>query len=278
MGSSFRTISIAAIVVAMTSCIPDPLDLEVDQLKPKLVVTSHVDQGTVDILLTRSVGALDANDDTDLFELINEASVSDAVVRIQSNGVTYDLNAFGGAYAISGMPLVAGQTYALYAHSAKDGTVSATTVYPQPISFRDVSVKTTIIGNDSLAQVFYSIDDPSGQNWYIVTAAHVRSGANKEHLNPRIVAKTIDDTGLDGTIIGGDFKIPFIEVQTGDFVTVTLQNVGKDYFDYVKLREDTQFGIAAAVGEPVNYPTNIQGGLGFFALFYIDSHKFTIGE
>jgi hypothetical protein len=278
MASNFKIIFIVTAIFAMTSCLPDPLELRtVDQLDPRIVVSSHVDRGTVYVLLTNSVSALDANDNTDVFELINKASIPDGVVRIQSNGVTYTLDAFGAAYSTSTMPLVAGQSYTLTAHSNKYGTVTATTIFQPMVMFNDVSVGVSVNGRDTLAEVSYKIQDQPGPNWYVITAEHTRPDA-KVHLNPRVVTKAIDDTDFDGGMKEDTFKVPFGEVSPGDFVTVTLQNVSKDYFDYIKVREDTQFGIAAAVGEPLNYPTNINGGLGFFSLFVADSHRFAIEQ
>ena len=72
------------------------------------------------------------------------------------------------------------------------------------------------------------------------------------------------------------FRILFDEVEPGDTLAVMLSNVEEDYYNFMKLREDTRFGLAAAIGEPINYPSNVEGGLGFFSLYAPDVRVFIL--
>ncbi|MEI9919720.1 MAG: DUF4249 domain-containing protein [Bacteroidota bacterium] len=276
MGSGFKikTISIMMIIVVMTSCIPDPIEVRnVVEEKPKIVVSSEILGSTVTILLTKSIGPLDANANTSWVSLLTDIVVSDATVRIQSgSGQFYTLNYHDGAYSTSSMPLIVGQTYTLNVGSTKYGLVTATTILQPQVKFTNISAEMNVNGRDSLALVNYSFADKRGSNWYMVSGQHLTGNdPGAKVLNPRVTYRMYDDVAFEGGIKKDTFKILFDEVAPGDTVNIRLSSITKEYYDYMKLRQDTRFGIEAALGEPVNYPTNVVGGLGFFNLYMPDS-------
>jgi len=284
MGSGFRNIIFFAVVttIVSVSCIPDPLDVRgVPQLEQKIVVSSQLMPGrAVALLLAKSIGALDASNDSDPQALLDQIVITDAVVRIDGNGESYQLTNFGnGVYGAFTLPLVIGQSYTLYVNSPTAGVVKATTTVKPMVFFNDVDASIYISGRDTLANVNYTISDAPGPNWYMVNAQHItRNSLEDRVLNPRVTTKMLDDSGFDGGVKKDEFKILFDEVKPGDTLVVTLSNIDKDYYDFMKLREDTRFGLAAAIGEPINYPTNVEGGLGFFNLYVPDVRTFTLKE
>ncbi len=262
------------IIVVMTSCIPDPIEVRnVVEEKPKIVVSSEILGSTVTILLTKSIGPLDANANTSWVSLLTDIVVSDATVRIQSgSGQFYTLNYHDGAYSTSSMPLIVGQTYTLNVGSTKYGLVTATTILQPQVKFTNISAEMNVNGRDSLALVNYSFADKRGSNWYMVSGQHLTGNdPGAKVLNPRVTYRMYDDVAFEGGIKKDTFKILFDEVAPGDTVNIRLSSITKEYYDYMKLRQDTRFGIEAALGEPVNYPTNVVGGLGFFNLYMPDS-------
>jgi len=263
-------------------CIPDPLDVHgVPELEQKIVVSSQMVSGqAVAILLTKSFGALDANDDSDPAALLNQIVISDADVRIEGNGQSYPLTHIGsGLYGIVTLPLVEGESYTLFVNSSTAGSVKATTIVKPLVRFEDVDAEMYITGRDTLADISYTFNDSNGNNWYMLNAQHVtRENYEERILNPRVTTKMLDDIDFEGGEKSDNFKILFDEVAPGDTLAVMLSNIDKDYYDFMKLREDTRFGLAAALGEPINYPTNVEGGLGFFNLHIPDIRVFTIEE
>lgn len=283
MESAFRNIvRVIVIMVAATSCIPDPLDVhDVPKLEQKIVVSSQLIAGqAVAVLLTKSIGALDANDDSDPVQLLQQILISDASVRIEGNGTSYPLTYLGGGlYGAAIVPLLYGQPYTLYVDSPAYGSVHATTVVKPLVSFDEVSATMSISGRDTLADISYSFNDNIGRNWYMINAQHVtRDDFEERILNPRVTTKMIDDLAFEGGSKADNFKILFDEVKPGDTLAVMLANIDEDYYNFMKLREDTRFGLAAALGEPINYPTNVVGGLGFFNLYVPDVRLFTLEE
>lgn len=264
----------------LTSCIPDPLDVHgVPKLEEKIVVSSQmIPDQAVAILLTKSIGALDASDNSDPTALLNQIVIADATVRLEGNGQSVTFTYLGtGIYGVVSMPLVAGQSYTLYVDSPTSGSVKATTTVKPFVSFQDVAADIAYIGRDTLADISYTFKDVSGSNWYMVNAQHVtRDNFEERVLNPRVTTKMLDDAAFEDGVKSDNFKILWDEVKPGDTLAVTLSNIDKDYYDFMKLREDTRFGLAQALGEPINYPSNIEGGLGFFNLYVPDVRVFTL--
>lgn len=286
MASGFRHIAfkklLMAIAVVVAGCIPDPLEVKhIPQLEQKIVVSSQMIPGfAVAVLLTKSVGALDASDNSDPAELLAQILVDDADVRLDGNGASYKLEYVGnGVYGVTGVTLVEGRSYSLFVDSPTMGKVHATTTVKPLVQFEDIDASIYIIGRDTLAEVNYTISDPVGKNWYMMTAQRVTQDNIQERiLNPWITTKLVDDVSFEGGIKQDNFKMLFDEVKDGDTLAVLLSNIDKDYYDFMTIREDTRFGLASYLGEPINYPTNVEGGLGFFNLYVPDIRVFILTE
>lgn len=286
MGSGFRNNGFGklwvAIILVMTACLPDPLEVkDIPQLEQKIVVSSQmIPDFAVAVLLTKSVGALDASDDSDPVELLQQIIVSDAQVTLDGNGQSYPMTYVGnGIYGAVGAQLEVGRSYTLFVNSPSMGTVKATTVVKPLVQFQDIETSIYIIGRDTLASVDYAISDPVGKNWYMMTAQRVTAKNIQERiLNPWITTKLLDDDTFEGGIKQDNFKVLFDEVEEGDTLAVLLSNIDKDYYDFMKIREDTRFGLASYLGEPINYPTNVEGGLGFFNLYVPDIRVFILND
>lgn len=271
-----------AIVVLATACIPDPLEVnDIPQLEPKIVVSSQMIPGlAVAVLLTKSVGALDASEDSDPEELLDQILIDDARVTIEGNGTSFELQYIGsGLYGAVGANLVVGRSYTLDVNSSSLGTVQATTTVKPLVQFQDIGTSIYIVGRDTLAQVDYTIADQEGKNWYMMTAQRItRRNLEDRILNPWVATELLDDVTFEGGTKTDNFKLLFDEVKAGDTLAVLLSNIDKDYYDFMKIREDTRFGLASYVGEPINYPSNVEGGLGWFNLYFPDVRVFVLGE
>ncbi len=265
-----------------SACIPESLEIDsVPQLEPKIVVSSQmIPNFAVAVLLTKSIGALDASDNSDAEALLNQILIADAAVYIQGDDAVFQLTYVGnGVYGAVGANLVAGESYTLHVNSPSMGTVQATTTVKPLVQFEAVEASLYITGRDTLAQVDYTLRDPAGENWYMMNGQHVsQKNLNERLLNPWITTKLLDDTDFQGGVRKDFFRVLFDEVEEGDTLAVLLSNIDKDYYDFMKIREDTRFGIASYLGEPINYPTNIEGGLGFFNLYVPDIRVFILED
>jgi len=268
-------------MMILFGCLPEPLDVDgVPVVKPQLVVSTQIipDQSVV-VLLTKTFGALDASDDSDPQALLDQISVEDATVTITGPAGTYTLLSLdNGAYGGLVIPFEAGEQYELKVNSELLGEVSAvTTVMPRP-TFESIKAELYYTGfDDTLAQITYNFLDTPGRNWYMLNVQQIeRDDLLDDVLNPNSFMKLVDDAEFDGLPYGESFRVFPRDFSPGDTIAVSLSNISKDYYDFIQLRLDNRFSFVEYLSEPINYPSNIKGGRGFFNLYVPDIRFFVL--
>lgn len=269
-------VSVASLAMVLTfSCIPDPL--EVDHLKfpeTSIVVSSLIlPDNSVAVLLTRSIGALDASEESDPRDLISEIAINDATVTISVNDSVYALTLLqDGVYQGIGIPLKPGRECHLKVVSKSMGTVTASTVVQAPIYFDSVRVEPYINEyNDYWAQVTYTIKDPPSPNYYLLNVQKAKRKDRAENiLKPDAYTRQVEDKTFDEQEFSEMFRAMHKNLYPGDSIEVSLSNVSFDYFNYVTLRLENHLELVEVFSEPIYYPTNVRGGRGFFTLHLTD--------
>jgi hypothetical protein len=280
--SSLRGL-IAAFALIWIGCLPEPLEVNnIPQVKPQIVVSSQIisDQSLV-LLLTRTLSALEASDDSDPQDLIDQIAVNDAVAIITGPGSIDTLLFLGnGAYGGITIPFEIGEVYTLNVTSESLGTVKASTTVKPQITFREIEAELYYNGfNDTLAQITYSLNDPDVANWYMLNVQEVeRVDAVENIINPRAFTKLVEDRSFNGGEFGEQFRVFPRDYKPGDTIAVSLSNISGEYYQFMKLRIDNRFSFVEFLGEPVNYPTNVEGGKGFFNLYIPDVRFFILEE
>lgn len=261
------TISTALLI----SCLPEPLVLNgIPKLKPKIAVSSHLvpNEGLV-VMLTKSFGALEADDNSDPEELLEQIAVTDAVVIIKSPGRTDTLiNLQTGFYGGVEIPFNEGDVVDLIVLSASLGTVQAQTEVQKFVDFETIEADLSFNGfDDTLVQVTYEALDPIGSDQYLITVQRIRQESILENLlDSYAFVKLQTDETFDGKKFGETFRAFPRNYKPGDTVAVTLSRINEQYFEYLTLRRDNRFTWTQFLGEPVNYGSNVHGGLGHFNL------------
>jgi len=280
-GKNMLNTLLVSMVVFVCGCVPEPLDVDgVPVVKPQLVVSTQIipDQSVV-VLVTKTFGALDASDDSDPQALLDQIAVDDATVTITGPTGTYTLLSLdNGAYGGLVIPFQAGEQYELKVNSALLGEVSAVTaVMPQP-TFESIKAELYYTGfDDTLAQITYAFEDAPGKNWYMLNVQHIeRDDLLDDVLNPNSFMKLVNDEGFDGQPYGESFRVFPRDFSPGDTIAVSLSNISQDYYDFIQLRLDNRFSFVEYLGEPVNYPSNVKGGRGFFNLYVPDIRFFIL--
>jgi hypothetical protein len=272
------TISVLAI-----ACIPEPLEVEgVPKVKPQIVVSTQIlpTQSLV-VLLTKTIGALDASDDSNPEELLDEIAVTDAVVTVTGPTGTYLLEALdNGVYGGAQIPFEVNETYRLTIQSESLGNVTAETTVRPLVTFEEIEATLYMNGfNDTLAQISYSLIDPAEKNYYMINVQEVeRVDALENALNPRAFTRLLDDKEFPNENFSEQFRVFPRDYAPGDTIAVSLSNISQEYYQFMKLRQENRFSLVELLGEPVNYPTNVEGGKGFFNLYVPDVRFFILEE
>jgi len=271
--------TVARIVIlatwCLTCCIPEPLDVE-DLKVPdtKIVVSSLIlPDNSVAILLTQSIGALEATENSDPRELISSIAINDARVAIEVDHLQYPLTLLqDGVYHGVDIPLVAGKECHLTVVSREFGKVTASTVVQAPIYFDTVRAEPYVNEQNSFwAQVTYTIQDPPQPNYYLLNVQKAkRKDVIGNILKPEAYTRQVEDKTFNAHEFSEMFRAMHKNYYPGDSLEVSLSNVSLDYFNYVTLRLENRLELVEVFSEPVYYPTNVQGGRGFFTLHLTD--------
>ena len=149
------------------------------------------------------------------------------------------------------------------------GEVSAKTTVKTTISFDEIKAELVYNGyDDTLAQITYRINDPLEKNWYILNVQEVERVDIVDNLiNPRAFTRVLEDIEFNGEKYGETFRVFPRDFIPGDTIAVSLSNISEEYYDFMKLRLDNRYTFVEYLSEPVNYPSNVQGGKGFFNLY-----------
>ncbi len=268
------------VATLLLSCLPEPLPVDdIPKLETKIVVSSQIIPNTgLVVFVSKSIGALDAGDDSDPESLIEQIAISDALVTLSVNETLDTLENLGnGLYGNIILDWQNNVDYTLTVNTALLGSVSAVARIPDFISFDEVSATIFDNGFDSLAQITYQLTDPPGENYYMINVQRFRSSQELSSLvNPRIFTKLFDDREFDGEEKNETFNVLFQEFSEGDSIAVSMANISKAYYDFLKVRSDNRFSFVEFAGEPINYPSNVQGGYGFFNLHTPDVRVFIL--
>jgi hypothetical protein len=269
------TMAAFSVFMLVTSCLPDPLEVDgIPVVKPEIVVSSQIipDQSLV-ILLTKTFGALDASEDSDPQALLDQIAVTDATVTLHHRDVTDTLLSLGnGFYGGVMINFETGTDYTLNVESESLGAVTSTTQVKPQVLFEDLQAELYFDNyDDTLAQVTYRVNDPPEKNWYMLNVLKIeRQELTENLLNPRDYIRLKDDSDFNGGDPGETFRVFPREFSDGDTIAVYLSNVSKEYYDFIQLRLDNRFSLVEFISEPLNYPTNVQGGRGYFNLYFPD--------
>jgi hypothetical protein len=268
-------------LILLWGCLPEPLEVEgLPVIKPQIVVSSQIipDQSLL-VLLTKTFGALDASDDSDPEELLKQIAVDDAVVSVAGPGGIYELESLdNGVYGGVSISFEEGEEYTLHVVSESLGEVSATTTVKPMVSFEDIKAELVYNGyDDTLAQITYRISDVAGKNWYMLNVQEVeRADVIENLINPRAFTRLLDDIEFNGEVYQETFRVFPRDFIPGDTIAVSLSNISKEYYDFIRLRLDNRYTFVEYLSEPVNYPSNVKGGKGFFNLYVPDFEVFVL--
>ena len=263
------------------SCLPDPLDVDgIPVVKPQIVVSTQIipDQSLV-VFLTKTFGALDASDDSDPQALLDQIAINDAAVTIMGPDGTYELQSLdNGVYGGLIIPFKAGEEYQLHVKSESLGEVTATTTVKPIVSFDEIEAELYYNGfGDTLAQITYRMSDPIEKNWYMLNVQQIeRDELIDDLLNPGSFTRLLDDEDFEIQNYEETFRVFPRDFIPGDTIAVSLSNISAEYYDFIQLRIDNRFSFVEYLSEPVNYPSNVKGGKGFFNLYIPDVRFFVL--
>lgn len=276
----FFAIFTSTLLLAGCNISPTPLDIDIPEPEQQLVVSSFaIPPQELAIIFSRTFSALYNQSDSTLLEdsdLLEKILVDSGLVTLVYAGTTDTLTRLApGVYASVNAQQIDNERYTLLARDYKTGkSIVAETVLMPPVSLDSVEAKISPLGGG--ADTSYSFEarfkDPAGVgNYYLLTYTNfsdfeqVQDGytAGVFNFKPAQFAVFTDQNQGDGN----DIKYnPLYSGAKNDTLVVALSNITKDYYDYLTAYKRSGNLFSQLIGEPINLPSNVQGGYGYFAM------------
>ncbi len=265
------------------SCRPAPLDIAVKPQSSKLIVASQIIPSTVmAVLVTRSFSVLEEG----TFEkgtgkispsFIDKIIVKHAVVTV-SYGSTVDtlyrVDTIPGVYISASTLQVPYQSYTLHVYDPQlDESASALTQMLPPVKIDSIY---PVSKTDSTVTLKLIFTDFPGQNWYLfnVYKASAKSGAAnldvntvpfKVGENQLLQSQLISDLVYNKNLIEITTTVP--GVTPSDTIGITFANITEGHFLFLSAQSGTGDLFGQFFHEPVNIPTNVSNGFGYFSAY-----------
>lgn len=278
-------LSAALAALAFASCRKaKPIDIAIPQSENSMVISSTVvNEHTIMVSAGYTLKSTASAAKTDSSKALPEGMLIDsAIITISEAGQTpvQLWKQSSGLYSTGDIALKPGKEYILSVTDCKKGTVStATTTYVANNS--PVHLSTTQAGaeSDSLLKVDIAIDETGNGDYYFVsysTLAQLRQAAGmiKEDTARKNMASLVsfeskkilllDTSSARQNKICGSF---LAKAGKGDTLVVQVARVDNAYYKYLTAYKRTGYFINQLTGEPINLPSNVQPGYGYFALY-----------
>lgn len=267
-------------IIALVSCTPEPLDIDIPQAPSKPVMASQFvydsnsNQSVFTITLTRTLSVtkdraplIDSNGvdvDENLF-------ISGARVTLQTTSGSYELNEVDmGIYTAFNIEFQPGEVCTIEARDAEGNIILESKTTAMPVkAFSSVD----IIKKDNKYILEYAFEDNlSTSNWYVVNYfTREQKDSSGQYNDPKFIAKQLTEQKLDFELYtDADFtngmlkaskKLPETELDT---MAVAITEITQGYFDFLTVQKRYGKLINQLRGEALTFPTNVGGGLGYF--------------
>lgn len=286
-----KTLLIVSAFIAMTfaSCLPPTIDIDVEPAPPTLCIASLVlgNNGVV-VGLTRSYSPLERPPESDTLsdDLMEQILVTGATVTISYGAQTDTLTELApGIYSNIFTTITEGETYTLRAVDPQMNlsVYAVTTMRP------DVALDTVypfIVRNnpDTMVYFHYKLrDNTSIGNYYVINFIKKVQGDSAFDINSIFAAgsnevltefELLDDQAFENGILEKDVRI--FSAGPTDTVAVTVSEISKGYYEFLSALKRSSSIFNQLTGEPITYPSNVEGGHGYFTMHRTNSDLFDL--
>lgn len=275
-----KLINAAWIFLALASCRPTPVEIDVPQQSGTIIISSSCpDEHSVLVSASYSANSLIALLDTSRSNseqiIPKDLLIDSAIVTLHdANGTTDTLYKItSGIWGRRDLQLRPGAQYQLNVFDyRKNRGVAATTSFLSKPVIDSLQPIVATSGTDTTVKLRLAIKDVIAGSNYIISYNTMRNAReqaiplpfNRAALNfaPKKVELITAGSAQDG-ILHKEF---LIQASTKDTLMVSIAQIDKASYDYYTAYKRTGVLINQLTGEPINLPGNITGGIGLFTL------------
>jgi hypothetical protein len=257
-----------ALLTLLTSCEKE-IEIIVDDADTKYVVEANLSQeaGSAIVKITKSLG---------FSQNVAYPTVSDALVLISHNGQTDTLTETGdGVYTHPTLAAIVGDTYTLTVQPDADNIFTSTAIMPALVPFDSIRQENLTTDTTDFPQR----PSPEGEFFIVLTPIYTDAptpGNRYQFMLYKNNALQDNITVYDDQVNNGatNNRPVFLQTKAGDTITIDMQCLDKDTYDYFFALEET---ISQSSAAPANPKSNIVGGaLGYFKLHYTQKRTLII--
>lgn len=282
--------NILVLLFFLASCQPKPLDVKLEEYEQEIVVSSQVIPNYLMMVgLTRSFTVLSSagyngagNDD-----LFNKVLIDSALVTIESvSGIDTLFKVSPGLYAsLKELENPGGAYHLTIKDYDLNETATATSIMQENVPLDTIIPSLNINEGDTTIDIELAFTDLENQTNFFVLSVYSRNSNNggldvntffANGSNNIEYQEIIEDKGKDGEVFERSFNLE--SVSTQDSLMVSLSNISEGYYKFLEARERSGNLLSEITNEPVNYPSNINNGLGYFNTHYPSIRFFDLKE
>ncbi len=276
-----QIILIVLLGIFFTSCSIESLPINVEPAEEKIAVASLIGpEETFFITLSRSFSALSAEDVNDLTEdAVERLLLDQALVLLEYDGITDTLEKVFDINGLYGTQLQSFDDFQLMSLTVFDSSTSET-VTSQSMLLPQIELDSVTVTRDStrfedVAVLTFNVIDRPEENFFVVQAYQLTdsdtttsdsTGSSPFFDNDTflIYEGLFTDRGVDEDgVIRREELINFTSETDSALVIVT--NISEGYYRFLEARNRSGGLVSSLANEPVNHPTNIQNGVGYFS-------------
>ena len=263
----------------LAACMPKPLEIGVKQDHSKLVVASQIiPEKELVIALTSSFSPLKnplSNNSQPSDNSMEELLVEGAVVTVHYLERIDTLKMIRPGVYASDLKLAFDYgTYTLFVHEpVTDQHISAASEMLPKVMFDAVTPVIEKDGDSTKVKVHYTFTDPPGErNYYVISyysKSKVDANANNLDINSYFnrgsnqlqEMQLLTDQLFTADQYSDSLELP---INPNDTIAVVLSNISEGYYKFLHAYQKSGNILNQISGEPLNYPTNITNGFGYF--------------
>lgn len=289
----FQRINIiyAFVFLSLVGCKPGPLDIAIPQ-RPETITISSValNDYTVAVAAGYSINSLvnleDSLEQNDGQRIPKEMLLDSATVTISENGqIPFNLTQVStGVYGSRDIKLKEGVQYTLSVIDHKKGiAVTSSTCFMAKPHVEKVYPEVIKSVTDTVTRLHVHLENvKAGDHYFVFYNTATDARANFMGSNMSVAAlKTFEPKHLELlTADEGDKleKTLSLSVKSTDTLNVTIGKIDDAYYKYLAAYKRTGYLINQLTGEPINLPTNVNAGFGYFSLYVPERKVFNLKE
>ncbi|RYZ49798.1 MAG: DUF4249 family protein [Sphingobacteriales bacterium] len=284
---TLKFFALATAAISLYSCKPKPLNIDIKQEAPVLTISSATpDNHTVLVSAGYSINSLVRLNDgsNSSVKIPKEMLLKDGLLTLTKDGgptdTLYEIS--DGLYGNTRVNLEHLARYTINVYESGKGLIgSAVTTYQQLPDVQYAEPQIDRRKGDTTVSVTVGISNIAPDDYYFISY-NTTANARKQSPNAKMDVSTLASfTPKQLVLISGsevnhgkiDKRVE-MSVNTCDTLMVQTAKVDRAYFDYLTAYKRSGALINQLTGEPINMPSNVVKGFGFFSLFAPDRKVF----